>query len=50
MSKKRNKYIAAFDYVDQTLHGLLEARGVVSKTLFGTTFGAPVGIASLTIS
>ena len=50
MSKKR-KYIAAFDYVDKLRFVLSAAHtGVWSIASFATAIGAPVGIASTSVS
>ena len=45
-SKKLNKYVAAFDYVDKILNVLSARTGGVSICLFTSIVGAPVGIAS----
>ena len=45
-SKKLNKYVAVFDYIDQALIVLSATSGGVSIILFTTIAGAPVGIAS----
>ena len=45
-SKKLNKYVAAFDYIDQALIVLSATSGGVSIISFTTIVGAPVGIAS----
>ena len=45
-STKLNKYVALFDYIDQTLIVLSATSGRVSIISFTTVFGAPVGIAS----
>ena len=45
-SKKLNKYVAAFDYIDKILIVLSEATGAVSICSFTSIAGAPVGIAS----
>ena len=45
-SKKLSKYVAAFDYIDQALIVLSATIGGVSIILFTSIAGAPVGIAS----
>ena len=45
-SKKLSKYVAVFDYIDQTLIVLSAASGGVSIISFTSIVGAPVGIAS----
>ena len=45
-SKKLNKYVAVFDYIDQALIVLSATSGGVSIISFTTIIGAPVGIAS----
>ena len=45
-SRKLNKYVAVFDYIDQALIVLSATSGGVSIILFTTIAGAPVGIAS----
>ena len=45
-SKKLNKYIAVFDYIDQALIVLSATTGGVSIISFTSIVGAPVGIAS----
>ena len=45
-SKKLNKYIAVFDYIDQALIVLSATSGGVSIISFTSIIGAPVGIAS----
>ena len=45
-SKKLNKYVTAFDYVDKILIGLSTATSGVSIILFTSIVGVPVGIAS----
>ena len=45
-SKKLNKYVAAFDYIDKILIILSATTGVVSICSFTSVAGAPVGIAS----
>ena len=43
---KLNKYVAVFDYIDQTLIVLSSTSGGVSIILFTSSTGAPIGIAS----
>ena len=43
---KLNKYVAVFDYIDQTLIVLSSTSGAVSIILFTSSTGAPIGIAS----
>ena len=45
-SKKLNKYVAAFDYIDKILIVLSATTGGVSICSFTSIAGAPVGIAS----
>ena len=45
-SKKLNKYVAAFDYIDKILIVLSATTGGVSIISFTSIIGAPVGIAS----
>ena len=45
-SKKLNKYVAAFDYIDKILNVLSATTGGVSICSFTSIVGAPVGIAS----
>ena len=45
-SKKLNKYVTIFDYIDKILIVLSATTGGISIILFTTTIGAPVGIAS----
>ena len=45
-SKKLNKYVTAFDYIDKVLIVLSAASGRVSIISFKSIAGAPVGIAS----
>ena len=47
MSKKLSKYIAAFDYIDKLL---IATREGVSAISFVSAIGAPVGIASASLS
>ena len=46
MSKKRSKYIAAFDYIDKTLIVSSAASGGISIVSFTSVIGIPAGIAS----
>ena len=50
MSKKLSKYIAVFDYFDKSLIVLFVTSGSISIALFATVIGAPVGIASASVS
>ena len=50
MSKKLSKYIAVFDYFDKSLIVLFVTSGSISFALFATVIGAPVGIASASVS
>ena len=45
-SKKLNKYVTAFDYIDKVLIVLSATSGGVSIISFTSIIGAPVGIAS----
>ena len=45
-SKKLNKYVTAFDYIDKVLIVLSATTGGVSIISFTSIIGAPVGIAS----
>ena len=45
-TRKLNKYVAVFDYIDQALIVLSATSGGVSIIRFTTIAGAPVGIAS----
>ena len=45
-SKRLSKYVAVFDYIDQTLIVLSATNGEVSIILFTSIVGSPVGIAS----
>ena len=49
-SKKLSKYVAVFDYIDQALIILSAASGGVSIILFTNIVGAPVGIASASLT
>ena len=46
MSKRLSKYIASFDYFDESLIVLSLATGSISITPFATVTGAPVGMMS----
>ena len=45
-SKKLNRYVTIFDYIDKILIVLSATTGGISIISFTTTIGAPVGIAS----
>ena len=49
-SKKLSKYVAVFDYIDPVLIVLNATSGGVSIISFTTIVGAPVGIASASIT
>ena len=49
-SRKLNKYVAVFDYIDQALIVLRAASGGVSIILLTSIVGAPVGIASASLA
>ena len=49
-SKKLNKYVAVFGYIDQALIVLSETSGEVSIISFTTIVGSPVGIASASLT
>ena len=49
-SKKLNKYVTAFDYFDKALIVLSATTGAVSIISFTTLVGAPVGIASASLT
>ena len=49
-SKKLSKYVAVFDYIDQALIVLSATSGGVSIILFISIVGAPVGIASASLT
>ena len=49
-SKKLNKYVAVFDYIDQTLIVLSAISGGVSIISYTSFVGAPVGIASASVT
>ena len=50
MSKKLSKYIAAFYYFDKTLIILSTRIGEISIISFASITGAPIGIASASVS
>ena len=50
MSKKRSKYIAAFNYFTKTLIVLSTTNGGTSILSFTSVIGAPVGIAIASFS
>ena len=49
-NKKLSKYVAVFDYIDQDLIVLSAASGGVSIISFANIVGAPVGIASASLT
>ena len=49
-SKKLSKYVAAFDYIDKILIVLSATTGGVSIISFTSIIGAPVGIASASLT
>ena len=49
-SQKLNKYVAIFDYIDQALIVLSATSGGVSIISFTSIVGAPVGIASASLT
>ena len=49
-SKKQNKYVVVFGYIDQVLIVLSATSGGVSIILFTSIAGAPVGIASASLT
>ena len=49
-SKKLSKYVAVFDYIDQALVVLSATSGGVSIFSFASIVGAPVGIASASLT
>ena len=49
-SKRLSKYVAAFDYIDQALVVLSATSGGVSIISFTSIVGAPVGIASASLT
>ena len=50
MSKRLSKYIASFDYFDNSLIVLSATSGSISIASFATVIGTPVGIASTRVS
>ena len=50
MSNRLSKYIASFDYFDKFLIVLSATSGTISIASFATFVGAPVGIASASLS
>ena len=50
MSKRLSKYIASFDYFDKSFIILSVTAGIISIASFTTVIGAPVGIASASLS
>ena len=50
MSKKLSKYISFFDYFDKSLIALSVTTGGVSIASFATAIGAPIRIASASLS
>ena len=50
MSKRLSKYIAIFDCIDKSLIVLSATSGSISIASFATIIGAPVGIASASLS
>ena len=49
-SKRLSKYVAVFDYIDQALIALSATSGGVSIISFTSIVGAPVGIASASLT
>ena len=49
-SRKLNKYVAVFDYIDQALIVLSATSGGVSIISFTSIVGTPVGIASASLT
>ena len=49
-SEKLNKYVVVFDYIDQALIALSATSGGVSIISFTSIVGAPVGIASASLT
>ena len=49
-SKKLNKYVTAFDYIDKILIVLSATSGGVSIISFTSAVGAPIGIASASLT
>ena len=50
MSTNLSKYIASFEYIDKSLIVLSATSGSISIASFATAIGAPVGIASASLS
>ena len=50
MSERLSKYIASFDYIDKSLIVLSVISGSISIASFATVIGAPVEIASASLS
>ena len=50
MSKRFSKFIASFDYLDKSLTILSATSGSISIASFAIVIGAPVGIASASLS
>ena len=50
MSTNLSKYIASFEYIDKSLIVLSATSGSISTASFATAIGAPVGIASASLS
>ena len=50
MSKRLSKYIASFDYFDNSLIVLSVTAGSISVVSFATVIGAPVGMVSASLS
>ena len=50
ISKNLNKHVTGFDYIDQALIVLSTTSGGVSIISFKTIVGAPVGIASASLT
>ena len=49
-SKKLNKYVTIFDYIDKILIVLSATTGGISIISFATTIGAPLGITSVSFT
>ena len=49
-SRKLNKYVAVFDYIDQALIVLSATSGGVSIISFTSIVGTPIGIASASLT
>ena len=50
MSKRLSKYIASFDYFDESWITLSVTTGSISIASFATVIGAPVGMVSVSFS